>query len=49
MKRSTERVLTTHAGSLPQSADLQMLIAKNNRQPYDRERLSAFVERRRWP
>jgi 5-methyltetrahydropteroyltriglutamate--homocysteine methyltransferase len=38
MKRSSERILTTHAGSLPQPDDLrEMLIAKNNGQPYDQE------------
>jgi len=38
MKRSSERILTTHAGSLPQPADLKaMIVAKNNGQPYDRE------------
>src|SRR5712692_6756887 len=43
MKRSTERILTTHAGSLPQPDDLkQMLAAKNNGEPYDRE---AFARR----
>ncbi|MFQ5849347.1 MAG: cobalamin-independent methionine synthase II family protein [Candidatus Binatia bacterium] len=38
MKRSTERILTTHAGSLAQPDDLRaMVIAKNNRQPYSQE------------
>lgn len=41
MKRSTERILTTHAGSLPQPEDLgQMVSARNNGQPYDEETLS---------
>ncbi len=45
MKRSTERILTTHAGSLPRPDDLgQMLIAKMNRQPYDEQ---AFAKRLR--
>ncbi len=43
MKRSSERILTTHAGSLPQPDDLkQMLAAKNNSEPYDQE---AFARR----
>jgi len=38
MKRSTERILVTHAGSLPRPEDLwEMLIAKSNDRPYDRE------------
>ncbi len=36
MKRSTERILTMHAGSLARPADLrEMVVAKSNRQPYD--------------
>ncbi len=36
MKRSTERILTTHAGSLPRPDDLRdMLIAKDEGRPYD--------------
>ncbi len=36
MKRSTERILTTHAGSLPRPPDLRALItAKASGQPYD--------------
>ena len=36
MHRSTERILTTHAGSLPRPDDLrEMLIAKDASQPYD--------------
>ena len=43
MKRSTERILTTHAGSLARPDDLaEMLTAKNNGQPYDQE---AFARR----
>ncbi|HEV8342717.1 MAG TPA: cobalamin-independent methionine synthase II family protein [Candidatus Binatia bacterium] len=43
MKRSTDRVLTTHAGSLPQPEDLrEMLAAKNTGQAYDQE---AFAQR----
>ena len=38
MKKSTERILTTHAGSLPRPDDLwKMLVAKDNGQPYDQE------------
>jgi 5-methyltetrahydropteroyltriglutamate--homocysteine methyltransferase len=38
MKRSTDRILTTHAGSLPRPDDLRdMLIAKDEGRPYDRE------------
>jgi hypothetical protein len=37
MKRSMDRILTTHAGSLPQPDDLrQMHAAKNSGQPSDR-------------
>src|SRR5881296_311653 len=36
MKRSSERILTTHAGSLPRPPDLLELIrAKSSEQPYD--------------
>jgi len=35
MKRSSERILVTHAGSLARPDDLmKMLIAKNEGQPY---------------
>ncbi len=44
MKRSTERILTTHAGSLPQPEELKaMTRARNNGQPYDREALAKLV------
>ena len=43
MKRSTERILTTHAGSLPRPADLrELLTAKSTGQPYNQE---AFTQR----
>ena len=43
MKRSSERILTTHAGALPQPADLkQMHTAQINGQPVDQE---AFAKR----
>ena len=38
MKRSTDRILTTHAGSLPRPADLlEMVRALADGRPYDRE------------
>ena len=38
MKRSTDRILVTHAGTLPRPADLtEMLVAKNEGKPYDHE------------
>ena len=43
MKRSTERILTTHAGSLARPPDLlEMMRGKELNQPYDHE---AFAER----
>ena len=45
MKRSTDRILTTHAGSLPQPHNLaEMLAVKDTGQPYDQE---AFAQRLR--
>jgi 5-methyltetrahydropteroyltriglutamate--homocysteine methyltransferase len=36
MQRSTERILTTHTGSLPRPAELTTLLeAKEHKQPYD--------------
>jgi 5-methyltetrahydropteroyltriglutamate--homocysteine methyltransferase len=44
MKRSTERILTTHVGSLVRPPDLvQMLRAKESGQPYDQQGLAAQV------
>ena len=44
MKRSTDRILTTHAGSLPRPADLLELIqAKATGRPYDQEAFAARV------
>src|ERR671925_313929 len=44
MKRSTDRILTTHAGSLARPPDLrEMLQAKAADQPYDREALAGRV------
>jgi 5-methyltetrahydropteroyltriglutamate--homocysteine methyltransferase len=43
MKRSTDRILTTHAGSLARPVDLRdMLIAKDEGRPYDQD---AFTRR----
>jgi 5-methyltetrahydropteroyltriglutamate--homocysteine methyltransferase len=43
VKRSTERILTTHAGSLPRPADLLELVqARADRRPYD---ASAYTKR----
>jgi len=40
MKRSTESILVTHAGSLARPKDLmEMLLARNDGKPYDREAL----------
>ncbi len=45
MKRSTDRILTTHAGSLPRPADiLQMVRAKARGEPVDEKKLSARVK-----
>src|SRR5919197_5340096 len=44
MKRSTERILITHAGSLARPKDLmEMLLARNDGKPYDREALSKRI------
>lgn len=44
MQRSTERILTTHAGSLPRPDDLwRMLVAKRDGQPYDAAALAGRV------
>src|SRR5262245_9150005 len=41
MKHSTDRILTTHAGSLPRPDDLrEMVMAKANGQTYDQNGLS---------
>ncbi len=45
MKRSTERILTTHAGSLARPADLlEMMLAKETGQPYDAEGFAKRVQ-----
>ena len=44
MKRSTERILTTHVGSLARpDALIPLLLAKDRGQPYDRERHASLV------
>src|SRR5262245_62548039 len=46
MQRSTDRILTTHAGSLPRPADLLELIqAKATGRSYDQEAFAARVRR----
>ncbi|MFP6635937.1 MAG: hypothetical protein VCB79_08450, partial [Dehalococcoidia bacterium] len=45
MKRSTDRILTTHAGSLPRPEGLRDIVAaKNAGQPYDEADLSGRLE-----
>src|SRR5438477_1957905 len=45
MKRSTERFLTTHTGSLPRPADLiKMMFAKEEGVPVDRAALDARIK-----
>lgn len=44
MKRSSDRILTTHAGALPKPADLiPLLQAKDSGQPYDRNEFAQRV------
>src|SRR5881409_1698581 len=44
MKQSTERILTTHVGSLARPDDLvEVLRAKDRGQPYDRESYAKLV------
>jgi methionine synthase II (cobalamin-independent) len=44
MKRSTERILTTHVGSLARAEPLiPLLRLRENGQPYDREELARLV------
>src|ERR1051326_7986926 len=46
MQRSTDRILTTHVGSLPRPPDLQqMLQAKDRGEPYDPSAFDARVNR----
>ena len=45
MKRSTDRILTTHAGSLPRPEGLRDIVAaKNAGQPYDEADLSKRLQ-----
>ncbi len=45
MKRSTDRILTTHAGSLPRPDDLRELVtAKANHEPFDETKFAARVK-----
>ena len=45
MIRSTDRILTTHAGALPRSAELrQMVFARSEGKPYDRDALAARLK-----
>jgi len=44
MDRSTDRILVTHAGSLPRPADLRaMVVARTAGQPYDQRALDALL------
>src|SRR5258707_7334367 len=46
MKTSTDRILTTHAGSLPRSKALSaMLVKREQRKPYDTAAFAAELER----
>jgi 5-methyltetrahydropteroyltriglutamate--homocysteine methyltransferase len=46
MKRSSERILTTHAGSLPRPDDLrELLVAKDEGKPYDSDAFEDRVKR----
>ena len=58
MKRSTDRILTTHTGSLPRPADLVELLRRRDvGEPVDERAFDAAVTRRpsarwcgsRWP
>ena len=45
MRRSTERILTTHTGSLPRPPDLlELLRAREDGRPVDEEAFAARVE-----
>lgn len=45
MKQSTERILTTHAGSLPRSDELrQMVYARAEGRPYDKDALAKRLQ-----
>jgi 5-methyltetrahydropteroyltriglutamate--homocysteine methyltransferase len=45
MKNSTQRILTTHVGSLPRPADLlAMILAKEQGEPFDAELYASRVK-----
>ena len=45
MKRSTDRILTTHTGSLPRPADLlPMIHARESGEPYDEQAFHTRVK-----
>ena len=45
MKHSTDRILTTHVGSLPRPPDLlAMILAKDQGAPFDAERYASWVK-----
>jgi 5-methyltetrahydropteroyltriglutamate--homocysteine methyltransferase len=45
VRHSTDRILTTHAGSLPRPPDLrEMLTARSNHEPYDEQAFAARVQ-----
>jgi 5-methyltetrahydropteroyltriglutamate--homocysteine methyltransferase len=44
MERSTDRILTTHVGSMPRPPDIQeMMRARQNHQPVDQQAFAARV------
>ncbi len=46
MKQSQERILVTHVGSLPRPAELlELLLARENGEPYDAQRLAGLKAR----
>jgi hypothetical protein len=44
MTRSTDRILTTHVGSLRRGPDARTPYKKENGQPYEQAELGALVE-----
>ena len=45
MKRSTDRILTTHVGSLPRPYELQQLLQRKDRgEPYDEQEFAKLVK-----
>ena len=47
MKRSTDRILTTHAGSLPRPPDLLALVQSGGAKAFDQGGNAARLARRR--